>query len=254
MATQTQWESIPDVSEQTPLDEPIKVRFSGKDRARVRRGLHAALEDGCMEKAVARPAMSRQKTQIVLKTEEEVDAFLDELGYKAKHYVQQRVSEEVHNQLESSTSTESTEPTPPQEFLDRRENTDMDRFLDEVKSHTQDKMEDVWRDTVDYSKITWFWNPYLTRSAGRAYHGFNAIPDCADNQGSPYAIGLAPDYYYMHGKEALLEVARHEAIHQRQVLHPDADGKMGHGPDFKQWIDDMDTHRHCKSWSKKTYM
>jgi predicted SprT family Zn-dependent metalloprotease len=64
-----------------------------------------------------------------------------------------------------------------------------------------------------------------------------------------YAIGLAPDYYYQKGIDNLLEVVRHELIHQWQYQHPDG-GRGGHGPKFRQWVDDLDTERYCKHWSK----
>lgn len=65
------------------------------------------------------------------------------------------------------------------------------------------------------------------------------------------AIGLAPGYYYQHGIDEMLAVVRHGLIHAWEYFHPDCHTGGSHGPKFKQWIDDMDTHRHCKHWSKE---
>jgi hypothetical protein len=246
MATESQWESIPDVEEQTELDNPIKIRWSGRDRARVRRGLVAAYEDGYIEKAIAVPVVMRQKTQIVIKTEEELDAFKDELAYKAKWRVERRITDEIEEKLNGDDEDESEIPEDVQRRYDE---TDMDALMEEIViPHARKWVNDVWPGgTVDVDSIDFFWNPQLTNSAGKAYKG-SAVPESMAS--GYYAIGLAPDYYYQHGLDELLAVVRHELIHQWEYQHPDG-GDGGHGPKFKQWIDDMDTHRHCKLWSKK---
>ena len=79
MATESQWNALPGVETQTELDAPIKVRWTGDARTRVRSGLHAALEDDWHERAIAIRCFDRQKTNIVVKTHEELEALRDEL-------------------------------------------------------------------------------------------------------------------------------------------------------------------------------
>jgi len=131
----------------------------------------------------------------------------------------------------------------------RKEETDLDVLMEEVvKPHARKKVNEVWPGgTVDVDEISWFWNTRLRSCAGKAYHG-NAVPQMAGD--ADLAIGLAPAYFYQHGRGELLAVVRHELIHCWEFNHTDING-CGHGPKFKQWIDDMDTHRHCKNWTKR---
>ena len=132
----------------------------------------------------------------------------------------------------------------------KRRQADMDAILDLTIEHARQRCSEVWPGgTVDPDEIEWFWNTRLVSSAGMAYPRSNT-----NYGGKEYpAIGLAPDYYYQFGLEGLLETARHELIHQWQYQHPDGFDRGGHGPDFKQWTDDLDTTRHCQTWDKQTY-
>lgn len=246
MATKSKWDSIPDVAEQTELEHgPIKIRWSGHERSRVRRGLVAALEDGYMEKAIAVPVVTRQKTQIVIKTEEELQAFVSELKHKTKSHVCDRIERDIETQR-NGDDDESDETELSGEAKRRKEEVDLDTLLNDVViPHARSKCDEVWPGgTVDVDSISWFWNPQLSHCAGKAYYG-NAVPKTyADGN---LAIGLAPMYYYKHGVDELLELVRHELIHVWSYEHPDV-SNVGHGPKFKQWLGDMDTHRHCKHW------
>ena len=130
----------------------------------------------------------------------------------------------------------------------KRRQADMDAILDLVIEHARDRCAEVWPGgTVDPDDIYWFWNTRLSSSAGMAYARKGR------QHGDRPAIGLAPDYYYQFGLDAVLRTARHELIHQWQYEHPDGFDSGGHGTDFKQWVDDLDTTRHCEHWSKQTY-
>lgn len=241
------YDEVPDVSEQTELEHgPIKIRWSGHDRSRVRRGIRAAVSDGYIERGVAMPVMARQKTQIVIKTEEELEAFKAELGYKAKYKVRNRIEDEIDTQL-SGDDSEDDGPNLSEAAQRRKDEADLETLMEEIViPHARKWANDVWPGgTVDVDEIDWFWNPQLSNAAGMAYHG-TAVPQrYADGY---YAIGLAPLYYYKHGVDKLLEIVRHELIHQWQYMHSDAPKGGGHGRGFKQWVGDMDTHRHCKHW------
>lgn len=136
------------------------------------------------------------------------------------------------------------------EQVRQRKETDMDVLMEDVViPHARKVVDEVWPGgSVDVDEIDWFWNPYLTDAAGMAYYG-SAVPESMAS--GRYAIGLAPDYYYQKGIDSLLGIVRHELIHQWQYQHPDG-GDGGHGQKFKQWMDDLDTHRHCNIWSKET--
>jgi len=230
---------IPDLSEQTELETgPIKIRWSGKDRRRVVRGLRAATADGYTEKAVAFPVVARQKTQIVIKTEEELEAFKDELKFKAKSHVYDRITNEITAQRGSPDSDASRFSGKAKE---RKENTDMEALLeDEIRPHARERVAEVWPGgTVDIDEVAFFWNPQLTSHWGMAYPPSSVPRRYVDDQ-YRLAIGFQRAHYYRAGLEKLKETCRHELIHIWQYEHPDA-GNGGHGPKFKQWVDDMDT-------------
>lgn len=249
MATEIQWDSLPNVEEQTQLENPIKIRWSKDtdDRRRLRRAFTAALEDGWTERAIGVRIFHRQKTQIVIETEEELEAFENELNRVRSNRSLLRIRNEIEKQTEDGNPIQTDEDTLSDEARQRKENTDMDELMEEtIIPHARKVANDVWPGgTVDVDEIDWFWNPQLRRSAGRCYAGTAVPKSYAD---SHLAVGLAPEYYYKHGIEALLKVVRHELIHCWEYNHPDCTGGMGHGPKFKQWIDDLDTHRHCKFW------
>jgi len=239
--------NIPNVDDQTPLENgPIKIKWQGKDRNRVRRGLRAAAEDG-HERGTALPVVTRQKTQVVIKTEEELNEFSKEVMLKAKGYVSKRIRTDINRQLNGNNTTENNNESEPTSVKQRREETDMDTLLNDVViPHARQTANDVWPGgTVDVDEIKFFWNNHLTTCAGRAYHG-TAIPRTYVEDDYRLAIALAPEYYYQHGVDELLEVVRHELIHIWQYEHEMGCG--GHGKDFKQWLGDADTHRHCKHW------
>lgn len=242
--------NIPNVNEQTPLENgPIKIKWQGKDRSRVRRGLRAAAADG-HERGIALPVVTRQKTQVVIKTEEELNEFRKEINSKVKHYVCKRIQTEINQQLngtDTNNTGENSNETEPSPVTQRREETDMDTLLNDVViPHARQTATNVWPGgTVDVDEIKFFWNNHLTTCAGRAYRGA-AIPRTYVEDEYRLAIALAPEYYYQHGVDELLEVVRHELIHIWQYEHEMGTG--GHGKDFKQWLDDANTHRHCKHW------
>ena len=351
MATQAKWDSIPDVEEQTPLPEPIKFDFRGNDRRRMKRMFRASVADGFMERAIGAPTLTRLKTRAVIKTEEELGAFQDELPYgngdvrdeiqrqlREMYDVQNRVvnydpepenhpaytgeavdleegdvvqvcrythkSElmrdrgarvlEVSDPADATTdfivrdvkpvavlleSTHALNNDPEwwrreaivgrnlrkqaelerraekkrreRERVQQRKDVDLDVLMEEIIiPHARKKANEVWPGgTVDVDDITWFWSNRYSWAAGYAYYG-NAIPQDVEVEGKRLAIGLSPHYYYQHGIDALLGVVRHELIHIWQYEHPDSPNGGGHGRGFKQWLDDMDTHRHCNPYSK----
>lgn len=139
----------------------------------------------------------------------------------------------------------------------RREEADLDALLELCKEHARQVCADVWPGgTVDPDVLDWEWNTRLRSCAGYYWNAHYHVPDyskCDRPNCSNYHEGkieLAPGSYYTHGLAELLSTVRHELIHAWQDYHPDADNNQVHGPQFKQWLDDMDTGRYCKHWSK----
>lgn len=250
MPTENDWEQVPSVSEQTVLSTPIKIRWQSEDRTRVRRSARAAVEDNYEEIAVLHRVFTRQKTQIVIKTKEELDALKTELGRGGiKDHVRERVEDEIQEQQSTEDHQLSNEDVS-EEIKERVNSTDLDRLMkQEIIPHAEKWVNKVWgTDTVDLSDISFFWNPQLTECAGRAYDSYSVPRSMTSGK---YAIGLAPDYYYQNGLSALLEIVRHELIHIWQIIHPNGDS--GHGPTFRQWVPEMDTSRYCQDWNRVGY-
>jgi hypothetical protein len=247
MATQQQWDSLPPVDEQTPLEHgEIKFNWSGRDRRRVRSGMYAALEDDYTERAIGLRTLTRQKTNVVIKTEEELEAFEKEIAMKGLPSRQRsRIRKEIRRQKNGEEKKQSQRS---ETYQRRKEETDLDVLMEGVVlPHARKVCAEVWPGgTVDPDEdIDWFWNPQLSWAAGKCYYGRGVPKTYASGD---LAIGLAPAYYYQHGTDELLRTVRHELVHAWGYLHPD--GETGHGPKFKQWVDDLDTDRYCKHWQK----
>lgn len=115
------------------------------------------------------------------------------------------------------------------------DNTDKEAVMDICIQHAHDVVQEVWSGgTVDPDTLQWKWNNRLRSSAGRY---------CTH----PPTIELAWEYFEKHNWNELLSIVRHELIHAWQHKHPDCNN-IGHGPKFKQWLDDLETEKHCKYW------
>lgn len=116
--------------------------------------------------------------------------------------------------------------------------TDRDSILLLTQVHAEEVCSQVWGSTIDLQEIDWSWNNRFQSTAGRyTPRSYRDGPK----------IEVAWGYYDRHGLLDYLQVVRHELIHAWQDYHPDG-GRLGHGPKFKQWIEDLQTHRHCKHW------
>jgi hypothetical protein len=185
---------------------------------------------------------------VVIKTEEELEAFEAEMrsvGLKSR--TRTRIDREIRRQKKGESKSE---PTHSEAYKRRKSETELDTVLEEIViPHARKWAKDVWPGgTVDVDEIAFFWNPQLTNAAGMAYKGRSVPKRYVDRMKYDRAIGLAPEYFYKRGLDELLEVVRHELIHIWQYNHENGKATGGHGPDFKQWLGDMDTHRHCKFW------
>lgn len=125
---------------------------------------------------------------------------------------------------------------------EKRGQADMDALLDLCKRHAEQVASEVWPSgTVPVEEITFAWNNQFSWLGGR----YTRRTDWKNNGPK---IELAPDLYRNRGLDYLLSVVRHELIHAWQDYHPDGhpeDTHDHHGRDFYQWVDELETHRHC---------
>ncbi|MFC7009873.1 SprT family zinc-dependent metalloprotease [Halalkalicoccus salilacus] len=81
----------------------------------------------------------------------------------------------------------------------------------------------------------------MQRSAGKAIY---------DSENEEITIRLSWDAYKAYGWKQFARVVRHELIHAWQYVEH---GKAGHGPTFRQWIDPLETDRHCERYADPKY-
>lgn len=147
--------------------------------------------------------------------------------------------------------------TPLNEWIvERRKQADRESLLELFERHAQAVCNEVWPGgTIDLDTIEIRWNNRLTNYAGRYYpRGYRGTGDNPDKPAP--CIELAWNSYLTHGLAEVLDTLRHELIHAWQDFHPDADDPgrkpwSHHGPEFTQWVDDMNTARYCKHFSRK---
>lgn len=94
---------------------------------------------------------------------------------------------------------------------------------------------------VPVTAITWEISTRMQRSAGKAIYR---------SKTEEITIRLSWDVYKAYGWEQFARVVRHELIHAWQYFEYE---KAGHGPTFRQWIEPLDTDRHCERYADPKY-
>jgi SprT-like protein len=89
--------------------------------------------------------------------------------------------------------------------------------------------------------ITWETSTRTERSAGEAIY---------NRQREEIMIRLSWDAYQEWGWEQFARTVRHELIHAWQYHER---GNADHGWTFWQWIDSLDTDRHCEQYAEPKY-
>ncbi|MFC7225649.1 SprT-like domain-containing protein [Halalkalicoccus sp. GCM10025322] len=89
--------------------------------------------------------------------------------------------------------------------------------------------------------IGWETSTRMQRSAGRAIY---------DHRSEAITIRLSWDAYEAYGWEQFARVVRHELIHAWQYYER---GTADHGPTFKQWVEPLETDRHCERYAEPKY-
>ena len=89
--------------------------------------------------------------------------------------------------------------------------------------------------------ITWETSTRMQRSAGVAIY---------DRQSTEITIRLSWDAYETYGWEQFSRVVRHELIHAWQYHEY---GEADHGPTFRQWVEPLETDRHCEQYTEPKY-
>ena len=89
--------------------------------------------------------------------------------------------------------------------------------------------------------IDWETSTRMQRSAGRAIY---------DYRSEAITIRLSWDAYEAYGWKQFARVVRHELIHAWQYHeYSEAD----HGPTFRQWVEPLETDRHCEQYTEPKY-
>jgi predicted SprT family Zn-dependent metalloprotease len=89
--------------------------------------------------------------------------------------------------------------------------------------------------------IDWETSTRMQRSAGRAIY---------DHRSKEITIRLSWDAYEAYGWEQFARVVRHELIHAWQYHKH---GAADHGPTFRQWVEPLETDRHCEQYTEPKY-
>ncbi len=89
--------------------------------------------------------------------------------------------------------------------------------------------------------INWETSTRMQRSAGVAIY---------DQQSEQITIRLSWDAYEAYGWEQFSRVVRHELIHAWQYHEY---SKADHGSTFKQWVEPLETDRHCEQYAEPNY-
>ncbi|WP_122089735.1 SprT family zinc-dependent metalloprotease [Halalkalicoccus subterraneus] len=89
--------------------------------------------------------------------------------------------------------------------------------------------------------IDWETSTRMQRSAGVAIY---------DQQSEQITIRLSWDAYEAYGWEQFSRVVRHELIHAWQYHEY---GEADHGSTFRQWIEPLETDRHCEQYAEPNY-
>ncbi|MFC6906553.1 SprT-like domain-containing protein [Halalkalicoccus tibetensis] len=94
---------------------------------------------------------------------------------------------------------------------------------------------------VPVEEIEWEVSTRMKRSAGIAVY---------DRDAEQVTIRLSWDAYEAYGWEEFARTVRHELIHAWQYYER---GTADHGPTFRQWLDPLDTDRHCERYAEPRY-
>lgn len=89
--------------------------------------------------------------------------------------------------------------------------------------------------------IDWEASTRMQRSAGVAIY---------DHQSEQITIRLSWDAYEAYGWGQFSRVVRHELIHAWQYHKY---GEADHGPTFRQWVEPLETDRHCERYAEPKY-
>lgn len=144
------------------------------------------------------------------------------------------VSEMRQTTLEELMQPEKHDETP---------NPESDaELIEAAKEYTEEVLSDP--DILPGLKsdvITWEVSHRMKTTAGK----------CISDGPNAVKIRMAWGAYEKFGWDEYAETIRHELIHAWE--HVAGDG-MSHGAQFKAWIEPLETHRHCRKFSKPKYI
>lgn len=95
--------------------------------------------------------------------------------------------------------------------------------------------------TLPVETINWETSTRMQRSAGVAIY---------DHPSDQITVRLSWDAYEAYDWEQFSRVVRHELIHAWQYHEYD---EADHGPPFNQWVEPLETDRHCERYAEPKY-
>jgi predicted SprT family Zn-dependent metalloprotease len=113
-------------------------------------------------------------------------------------------------------------------------------FCERAEAHAADVAAEHFPE-LPVESIAWETSTRMQRSAGKAIY---------DRQSEEITIRLSWDAYETYGWEQFARIVRHELIHAWQYHEH---GEADHGPTFRQWVEPLETDRHCERYAEPKY-
>ena len=152
---------------------------------------------------------------------------------------QARLTDEMWN---ARTDSSQSAPAQSDEIDERPKGVPQTkRALCERAAAHADAVADEYFPELPVEAIDWETSRRMQRSAGVAIY---------EHRREEITIRLSWDAYEAYGWEQFSRVVRHELIHAWQYNERD---EADHGPTFRQWIEPLETDRHCEQYTEPKY-
>ncbi|ADJ16716.1 SprT family zinc-dependent metalloprotease [Halalkalicoccus jeotgali] len=143
-----------------------------------------------------------------------------------------------------TASTAESQPVPAQSDTDEKSGeslpTTKAALCERAAAHAT-KIAAEHFPEISVGMIDWETSTRMQRSAGVAIY---------DQQSEQVTIRLSWDAYESYGWEQFSRVIRHELIHAWQYHEY---GEADHGSTFRQWVEPLETDRHCEQYTEPNY-
>jgi SprT-like protein len=150
--------------------------------------------------------------------------------------MKQTTFDNLSQQLEE-TSVRPAEATDDEQ---RRKPETKAELRERAAKHAQEVASEHFPE-LPVESIEWETSTRMQRAAGKA--GYNKKTE-------EIVIRLSWDAYREYGWNKFARTVRHELIHAYQYHEY---GEADHGPTFMEWIEPLDTDRHCEQYADPKY-